>query len=250
MNGYTNYNEGMSPMLPITSNLSTMMTMSGRFSGSNSNSSSSDEYWQDDFRPIRDAGKGILSILRQDENSSHGDLYRRIIAKNSISNLGGGGISNTTNNNANVRGGDHGSITTTDAESNPDHRYFIDDNGMKNQINNDGNITGDSQGEGGVPVPTPSSTTVQHMGTIPLPSQLQEKRKHVKISTMMGLFPRGELAWLTIDDTVYLWSYNSSLDGTIDGAGNAGVSTQMMEYQVPSKQPIVSVGLAPPKPGK
>jgi hypothetical protein len=197
-----------------------MMTLSG--------SSSSDEYWRDDFRPLRDAGREILSFLRQDENSPHGDLYRRIIAKNSSSSSSGSSSLGTNNNAGGGAGGGGNNPTTTttavsDAESNPDHRYFFNDE---------------------------VTTSVQHVGTIPLPPPLQEKRKHVKISTMMGLFPPGELAWLTIDDTVYLWSYNSSLDGTLDGAANAGVTSQMIQYQMPSKQPIVSVGLAPPKPGK
>lgn len=182
-----------------------------------------DEYWQDDFRPLRDAGKGILSMLRRDEMSTHGDLYRRI-------------ISNTpTGSNANNNSGD--------AETNPAHHYFY-----PTAANTSSNILVSENGK--KPVVDSKESTIQHMGTIPLPPELEEKRKKVKMSTMMGLFPQGQLAWLTIDDTVHLWSYNSSLDGTSDGAAQAGDSGQMMQYQMPSKQTIISVGLAQPKPGE
>ncbi|KAL3922828.1 MAG: hypothetical protein SGILL_001994 [Bacillariaceae sp.] len=185
-----------------------------------------DEYWQDDFRPLSDAGKGIRSMLRRDEMSTHGDLYRRIISNTP---------SGSNAHNININGGD--------AETNPAHHYFYptapntgssmasSDNGKKHVVDS-------------------KESTIQHLGTIPLPPELEEKRKKVKMSTMMGLFPQGRLAWLTIDDTVHMWSYNSSLDGTSDGTAEAGDSGQVMQYQMPTKQSIISVGLAKPKPGQ
>lgn len=77
-----------------------------------------------------------------------------------------------------------------------------------------------------------------HNQSIPLPSHLQEQLSKAKMSTMMGLFPEAELAWMTVDDTIYLWTYTRSTD------------SEFMYFQVPSHQPIVSVGLAPPKQGK
>ncbi|KAL3925645.1 MAG: hypothetical protein SGILL_000273 [Bacillariaceae sp.] len=186
---------------------------------SSSGSKPVDEYWQDDFRPLRDAGKGILAVLRRDEMSTHGDLYRRI-------------ISSTTST---------ASTNNGDAETNPAHHYFYPGSSSNNNGSSESDKTFEIDGK---------ESTIHHMGTIPLPPALAEKRKKVKMSTMMGLFPQGQLAWLTIDDTVYLWSYNSSLDGTSDGAAEAGRSSQMMEFQMPSKQTILSVGLAKPKPGK
>jgi hypothetical protein len=98
--------------------------------------------------------------------------------------------------------------STSDADSsNPNHRYFS--NGAWN-----------------------------HVQSIPLPPYLQEQLSKAKMSTMMGLFPEAELAWMTIDDSIYLWTYTRSAD------------SEFMHFQVPSHQPIVSVGLAPPKPGK
>ena len=163
-----------------------------------------DEYWNDDFRPLQDAGKGILSMLRRDETSAHGDLYRRIISNTPTTTT-----TTTTTNNG-------------DVESNPAHHYFT---------------------------PDQNDSTVQHVETIPLPSGLQEKRKNARISTMMGLFPQGELAWLTVDDTVHLWTYHTSIQRTTDRVVGMNSENQILEFQMPSKQPIVSVGLAPPKPG-
>jgi hypothetical protein len=78
----------------------------------------------------------------------------------------------------------------------------------------------------------------KHNQSIPLPPHLQEELSKAKMSTMMGMFPEAALAWMTIDDTVYLWTYSRSSD------------SHFLRFQIPSHQPIVSVGLAPPKPGK
>jgi nuclear pore complex protein Nup155 len=131
---------------------------------------------------LQGAGKSILNVLRKDESSAHGDLYRRILSTSSTS-------------------------SSTDTESTPNHNYFPDGKWS-------------------------------HAQSIPLPPYLQEQLSKAKMSTMMGLFPQAELAWLTIDDSIYLWTYTRSAD------------SEFLHFQVPSHQPIVSVGLAPPKQGK
>jgi nuclear pore complex protein Nup155 len=141
------------------------------------------EYWKDDFVALQHAGKSILSALRKDESSAHGDLYRRILSPPSSSS------------------------TSSETESIPNHHYFA---------------------EG----------AWKHVQSIPLPPYLQEQVSKAKMSTMMGLFPEAELAWITIDDHVYLWTYTRSVD------------SHFLSFQVPSHQPIVSIGLAPPKQGK
>lgn len=141
------------------------------------------DYWKDDFMPLQNAGKSILKALRNDESSTHGDLYRRILSSTS-----------TTNTFA------------AESESSVNHRYFSDG-------------------------------TWKHASSIPLPSFLQEQLAKAKMSSMMGLFPEAELAWMTIDDCIYLWTYTRSADG------------EFLSFQVPSHQPIVSVGIAPPKQG-
>lgn len=181
-------------------------------------------YWNDDFRPLRDAGRIVLTKLRNDEQQ--GDLYRRIISKTpavvSASRVG------ATSNGATSNGGATHASTPAgfeDAAEEPDndpaHHYF-------------------------------ANGPVRHSKSIPLPPYLQGLlATKLKISTTMGLFPQAEMAWMTIDDTVYLWTYNASFVTGNGGGTSAGdPSNHFLEFQVPSRQPIISVGLAPPKPGK
>lgn len=151
--------------------------------GNNSVTSQSD-YWNDDFLPLRNAGKSILKVLRSDETSSHGDLYRRILS-----------TTPTT-------------TSTIPSDADPINHHYFSDGCWK------------------------------HSQSMPLPPFLQEKLSKAKQYSMMGLFPEAELAWLTIDDCIYLWTFTRSADG------------ELLYFQVPSQQPIVSVGIAPPKPGK
>jgi Nup133 N terminal like len=193
-------------------------------------------YWNDDFHPLYDAGKIILAKLRNDEQK--GDLYRRIMSKTpanatTVATSGPGGASSRSNGTSNggVAGGVGPAGSAADdaasEESNnydPSHHYF-------------------------------PNGPVRHSKSIPLPPYLQDLlTTKLKVSTTMGLFPQAEMAWMTIDDTVYLWTYNASFVSS----GNVGTgmsatyhpSNHFLEFQVPSRQPIISVGLAPPKPGE
>eukprot|EP00429_Kryptoperidinium_foliaceum_P002403 CAMPEP_0176014878 /NCGR_PEP_ID=MMETSP0120_2-20121206/7048_1 /TAXON_ID=160619 /ORGANISM="Kryptoperidinium foliaceum, Strain CCMP 1326" /LENGTH=1749 /DNA_ID=CAMNT_0017347829 /DNA_START=181 /DNA_END=5427 /DNA_ORIENTATION=+ len=78
----------------------------------------------------------------------------------------------------------------------------------------------------------------KHSQSVPLPAYLQEQMHQAKMATLMGLFEEAQMAWMTMDDTIYLWSYHSS-----------GTENDFLYFQVPSKQPIVSAGLARPKAG-
>lgn len=149
------------------------------------------DFWKDDFVALQSAGKSILNVLRQDESSAHGDLYRRILSTTSTT------------------------ATTTSSADLPNHHYFS--NGAWN-----------------------------HLQSIPLPAFLQQELSKAKLSTMMGLFPEAEMAWMTIDDSIYLWTYASGDNSNV----NTNTSNEFLHFQVPSHQPIVSVGLAPPKKGK
>jgi hypothetical protein len=204
-------------------------------------------YWNDDFRPLQDAGRAVLAKLRDDEQQ--GDLYRRIMAKtpaalvsnsaapggrgNGTSNVGGGIRSGTDGSGPAGFASDAAAAAAGEEPANdPAHHYF-------------------------------PNGPVQHAKSIPLPPYLQGLlTTKLKISTTMGLLPQAEMAWMTIDDTVYLWTYHHSFvsgTGGVGGASSSSSSTaagggdpshQFLEFQVPSRQPIISVGLAPPKPGK
>mmetsp|Transcript_11676 Transcript_11676/g.29571 ORF Transcript_11676/g.29571 Transcript_11676/m.29571 type:complete len:1883 (+) Transcript_11676:126-5774(+) len=184
------------------------------------------EYWKDDFRPLRDAGKNVLQMLRRDETSVHGDLYRRIMSTNPSGRIGigGGGASSTA------------STITNSADSNPAHRYFPSEEAENSSTDaNDADI--DVVGP------------IKHNQTIPLPPYLLEMRSKAKVSILMGLFPEAELAWMTTDDTVYLWTYHQNSGNANGIRSGGGVENQFLEFRVPSRQPIISVGLAPPKKG-
>lgn len=144
------------------------------------------KYWQDDFAPLQSAGKAILQVLRHDEASTHGDLYRRILSTSTAT-----------------------GSETTDAP--PNHHYFTD-----------GQWT--------------------HARSVPLPSFLQDQLSKAKISILMGLFSQANMAWMTIDDTIYLWSHAAS------GATTSS-DREFLYFKVPTNQPIISAGLVRPKPG-
>ena len=207
------------------------------------------QYWRDDFRPLRDAGKNVLQMLRRDETSVHGDLYRRIMSTNPVGRTsisGSSRVSMRTSSSSNVNGTGPGMSSASatraaasDAESNPAHRYFPSDdddgNNDSNDIDNDINV--DVAGP------------IKHNQTIPLPPYLQEVRSKAKVAILMGLFPEAELAWMTTDDTVYLWTYHQNSGNANGIRSGGGGENQFLEFRVPSRQPIVSVGLAPPKKG-
>jgi hypothetical protein len=188
------------------------------------------EYWKDDFRPLRDAGKNVLKMLRRDETSVHGDLYRRIMSTNPAGRIGVG--------NGTMNGGTSSKIAAVnDNDSNPAHRYFPSEE-AENNSSSDSNDTD-------IDVVGP----IKHNQTIPLPPYLLEMRSKAKVSILMGLFPEAELAWMTTDDTVYLWTYHQNSGNANGIRSGGGVDNQFLEFRIPSRQPIVSVGLAPPKKG-
>jgi len=156
-------------------------------------------FWNDDFAPLKLAGKDILKTLRHDETSPNGDLYRRILSlPSSESSSSASSASAST------------SASPSEALPIPNHHYFTDGKWA-------------------------------HSQSVPLPTFLQDKLAKTTLGTLMGLFPEAQLAWMTIDSTIYLWSYNS--------AENSNADNEFLFFVVPSKQPIVSAGLAPPKPG-
>lgn len=190
-----------------------------------------DQYWKDDYRPLRDAGKEVLKMLRRDETSVHGDLYRRIMSTNPSGRIGIG----------NGAIGGSAIAATNSPDSNPAHRYFASEDAE----NNDKSSSSNESKEADIDVAGP----IKHNQTIPLPPYLLEVRSKAKVSILMGLFPEAELAWMTTDDTVYLWTYHQN-SGNANGIRSGGATeNQFLEFKVPSRQPIISVGLAPPKQG-
>lgn len=61
-----------------------------------------------------------------------------------------------------------------------------------------------------------------------------------------GPSPQAGLAWMSVDERLYVWSYDAALRG-YGGGHDDGSAEDFCSYAVPSGQCIVSVGLVRPK---
>jgi len=168
-----------------------------------------DAFWRsDDFTPLKSAGAQVNAVLRQDEQDA--DLYSKIGAGPShfyfASENKSGATSATTPTNENIRGTPGGSRTGPSTSASPQKM-------------------------------PPPLFSLQHRKSIPLPAPLDRHLKEVKARNIMGLFAQAGIAWMTVDDTLYLWNY-----------GNA-TTTEFCYLSVPSRQCVVTAGLVRPKKG-
>jgi len=93
--------------------------------------------------------------------------------------------------------------------------------------------------------PTAPTASVKHLYTLPIPSYLnQEVESSTKLTSFLGLLSEGNLVWMSVDDTLYVWSYDL-------GAGGSGRKNNedFCSLKVPGGQLIGSVGLVKPKKG-
>mmetsp|Transcript_3141 Transcript_3141/g.5841 ORF Transcript_3141/g.5841 Transcript_3141/m.5841 type:complete len:1874 (+) Transcript_3141:94-5715(+) len=85
--------------------------------------------------------------------------------------------------------------------------------------------------------------TLSLKNSIPLPPYLRNIIKETKHSSLMGILPQGNMAWVSVDDSLYLWEYGSLTN-------NSGCDKEdFVCFRTPSGQFVVSVGLVKPKPG-
>jgi Nup133 N terminal like len=84
-----------------------------------------------------------------------------------------------------------------------------------------------------------NSSSWHHVQSTPLPpfvtQQLQEHATVTSTFTCMGLLPEAQLAYVIINHTVYLWSFNNN--------------STFLSYAVPSQQTVLSVGIVRPRSG-
>ena len=114
-------------------------------------------------------------------------------------------------------------------------------------------------GAGGAAADSHSSNNVpplqklQHSKSVPLPPLIQEKLNGVKMQSLMGLMAPADLAWIAVDEQLYLWSYAARTgfrSPSSGGGGAAGANaSQFCSFTVPTGECIVSVGLVRPKQG-
>lgn len=91
--------------------------------------------------------------------------------------------------------------------------------------------------------------SVKLLESVPLPPLLSEKfQTGLTANNRMGLLPEANLAWMSVDNQLYLWSY----DRTPQRAGAMRSIGQVQDYcswQIPRGQSILTVGIAAPKKG-
>jgi nuclear pore complex protein Nup155 len=114
------------------------------------------------------------------------------------------------------------------------HLYFAEQSNVGGGGSNGGASSGASTG------PTPPVVSMKHIRSVPLPKFLEEKLRTTQSHSLMGLLSQAKLAWMSVDHTVYLWSFHAT--ETANGS-------TFCSFAVPSGQPVVAVGLVRPKKG-
>jgi hypothetical protein len=86
--------------------------------------------------------------------------------------------------------------------------------------------------------PTPVGSNelgLKHLQSIPIPPLLAQERETVQSHSLMGLLTPASLAWMTVDSKLFLWPFEKG--------------GEIIRFQVPSGQSIITVGLVRPKKG-
>ncbi|KAL7580131.1 hypothetical protein ACA910_012889 [Epithemia clementina (nom. ined.)] len=162
-----------------------------------------EEFWKDDYRPLRWAGKAILQALRDDEQAPDADLYRRLTESNENS-----------------------------------HLYFQSDSSLfAPQSNSATPMPGRSNAENVGAAPSPPTICLKHRQSLPLPPLLTDALKQQRTCSYMGLLLPVGLAWMTVDEKLFLFSSEDPSQRSIE------------RFENPRKQPILAVALVKPKPG-
>jgi len=171
--------------------------------------SSTDPFTADPFFPLKEASSEILAALRADEASPDADLFRR--------------IAHSSNSYESAKD----AANAFDYRISPATLEKISPLSQK-------------------PAADISHVhrSIQHVKSIPLPQQLALKlAAETKLCSLMGTFPDAQLVWVSLDNTLYIWEYETH--------GNSTNARQdFVAFTVPTGQCVVSVGLVPPKPGE
>jgi len=232
-----------------------------------------DPYLTNDFYPLTQAHHQILSALRADESSADADLYRRIASYGSNGSGSGGDSASTGTGHLYhpidegedvISGGDIGvggiSRETNDTEMSNNSRGGINRNGLGFGPTMTSPLAQQQHQQQpqtlGAQWSSSSSTavssmdrycTVRHSHSIPLPQYLTNLLKKTKLSSLMGFLEKGNMVWVSVDDTLYLWEYEHG--SGLNAGGGDRRKEDFVTFKVPSGHCIVSVGLVKPKPG-
>jgi Nup133 N terminal like len=170
------------------------------------------KYWSNDFTPLQAVGGMVNAALRADEEDVHSDLYRCIISGNASSPQPQSHLYfPTAATAATAAAAAAAAATTTNS---------LEDTAPQ------------------------AEQVLKHRRSVPLPSLLTEKLSTVKRHSSMGLLPGADLAYLSVDDKLYLWSYQTT--ATTASTPN---SSSVCSFTVTSGQCVIAVGLVRPKKG-
>jgi len=191
-----------------------------------------DPFLEDPFYPLEQANSEILAALRADEASPDADLFRKIAhCSNSYE---------ASNNNNNNNHGTHNAAATAVPRQGFEYRVTPTTAAFLAKS------TSSHSSSSTAPVAAAAGhihRSIQHTKSIPLPQHLAETlAADTQLVSLMGTFPDARLVWVSVDNTLYIWEYETS-----DNASNT--RQDFVAFTVPTGQVIVSVGLVPPKPG-
>jgi len=203
-----------------------------------------DSYVEDPFYPLEQASCEILTALRRDEASPDADLFRKIAhcsnsyesnsSSSSTSTANGVGVSATAGTSLLQRQGFEYRVTPTTAAFLTAHSPAA----ASTTTSSSATATGTALSTAGH-----IHRNIQHVKSIPLPHHLaQTLATDTQLVSLMGTFPDARLVWVTVDNTLYIWEYETNIHSTND-------RQDFVAFTVPTGQVIVSVGLVPPKQG-
>ena len=196
-------------------------------SASNGNKSSIDPFLANDFYPLNQAHNAVLGAMRADESAPDADLSRRI----------------SSGSNATAASDIQGHTYRTSQDR--DHLS----NGATSSERFGGAMPTQMQGNVSVSANVNANldksevyNTLSHTNSVPLPPYLTNIIKETKLSSLMGILPEGNMVWVSVDNSLYLWEY-----GSLSGGRK---KEDFVCFKVPSGQCVVSVGIVKPKPGE
>lgn len=179
-----------------------------------------DPYLSNDFYPLKQAHDAVIAALRADESAPDSDLYKRI-------------------------------TSVSPASENRDHLYKVLWDDETKGRGDSSNLDGHDQTKFGPSFATSNISDADHYhntlslkNSIPLPPYLRNIIRETKLSSLMGILPHGNMVWVSVDDSLYLWEYGSLTHG------GGSDKEDFVCFRVPSGQCVVSVGLVKPKRGK
>ena len=246
-------------------------------------------YWKDDFRPLQAAGKAVLAALRADEEAPDADLYRRIISTSTIVStssstsstslpsaapplfetntitkgshlyyLADNHYAGSTSNISNTTGSNAGAAPTTAAAALAAAPSFtFPPSPFATAAATTPQQQAQTQQQQRVTTTTVKQSVpairLSHQQSIPMLDALKRQLStHLQTCLFLGIFAPVQLAYMTIDDKLYLFPLHPSNNSTSSNGSSSSnaCGATFTCFTNSRKQPILAVALVRPKPGK